>query len=142
MNRASPYTTGWLDTSIHTFLSEFEPSASTKYALITCLDSNPKVAETFQKNVKLRSFTKYMGIVGNGVLLSTQQLQRLDQSERIFFGFDEVWFFSRKQIAPKPNSHFIVGPEKILSTEYLALESWLHGNANWQKTKPGATSNT
>ena len=35
------YVAGWLDSSIHDFLEVFTPgSASTAFALITCLDSN------------------------------------------------------------------------------------------------------
>jgi hypothetical protein len=39
------YVAGWLDSTIHDFLDVLSPDAAiTRYALITCLDSNPNPA--------------------------------------------------------------------------------------------------
>ena len=128
MQNSSRFTVGWIDTTIHDFLSEIEPSPSMKYALLTFLDSSPGVASIFQKNERLHKLQKHLSNVGNGVLLTTHQLLRLDREERLFFGFDEVWFFSHKNISPKPTTDSIVGPERITTSAQSNLETWMESN--------------
>src|SRR5881275_889379 len=105
------YVAGWLDTSIHDFLKVLPPgAASIKYALITCLDSNPDPASLRNKSPELKPIAKKLEIVGNGLLLPTELLLETDSSNQVFFGFDEVWFFPTKSIQPKSPSVSLVGP--------------------------------
>src|SRR5438552_1410799 len=91
------YVAGWLDSSIHDFLEEFSPEgANSKFALITCLDSNPNPASLRNKSPELKSLANKLEILGAGLLLSTELLLETDSRTQIFFGFDEVCFFPNK----------------------------------------------
>jgi hypothetical protein len=121
------YVAGWLDNSIHDFLqvlSANEPG--TKYALITCIDSNPNPASLRSKSPELKPFAKKMDIVGTGLLLPTEVLL---ESDRIFFGFDEVWFFPTKNIQPKPPTVSIVGPSRLNQPRLKQLGKWMADNS-------------
>jgi hypothetical protein len=124
------YVAGWLDSSIHDFLEVLSPSAaSTKYALITCLDSNLDTAALRDKSPELRSIANKLQILGSGLLLPTQLLLETDSTNRIFFGFDEVWFFPNKSIEPKPPSVSLVGPARLDQARFNKLGKWMSGNS-------------
>jgi len=117
----SKYIVGWLDTSIHDFL-EILLLSDVKYALITCLDSDPNPASLLNKSPELKPLVKSAEVLGNGILLPTKLLL---ESNRIFFGFDEVWFFLTKKpkLTPKRS---IVGPGEI---RYIGeVEKWMMKN--------------
>ena len=129
MPQTSPYTVGWIDTTIHEFLAEMDdPPASMAYALITCLDSTFEIASLASKNPRLAALRKEGTIVGKGLLLKTRRLLALDRSAHLFFGFDEVWFFSRAQVTAKPKNLVITGPERISEETIESLASWLQSN--------------
>src|SRR5438270_9517958 len=93
------YVAGWFDSSIHDFLEVLTPGASsTKYALITCLDSNLNPAALLHKSPELKSLASKVQILGKGLLMPTELLLETKSNNRIFFGFDEVWFFPTKSI--------------------------------------------
>jgi hypothetical protein len=124
------YVAGWLDSSIHDFLEVLSPSAAgAKYALITCLDSNPNPASLREKSQELKSIANKLDVLGTGLLLPTKLLLETDSSKRIFFGFDEVWFFPNKSIQPKPPSAFLVGPARLNQARLEKLGKWMADNA-------------
>ncbi len=124
------YVAGWLDTSIHDFLEAFSPGdASTKYALITYLDSNPSPASLRNKSPELKSIANKLEILGTGLLLPTKLLLESDSSKQIFFGFDEVWFFPGKGIQPKPSSVSLVGPARLNQARLKKLGKWMAENS-------------
>jgi hypothetical protein len=124
------YVAGWLDSSIHDFLQVLPSRAvSTKYALITCLDSNPNPASLRNKSPELKSIANKVKVVGTGLLLPTKLLLEADSSTRIFFGFDEVWFFPSKSIQPKPSSVSLVGPARLDRARLEKLGKWMANNA-------------
>ena len=85
MQKSSPYTAGWIDTTIHDFLSEIDsPPHSMAYVLITCLDSSSDVASIFENNPALQSFRGAAKIVGKGVLLPTRRLAAIDRFAQAF----------------------------------------------------------
>ncbi len=123
------YVAGWLDTSIHDCLNVLSPSASsTKYALITCLDSNQDPASLCHKSPELRSIASKLQVLGSGLLLPTELLLDTDSSNRIFFGFDEIWFFPRKRIQPKPPTATLVGPARLNQARFNKLGKWMSDN--------------
>jgi hypothetical protein len=123
------YVAGWLDSSIHDFLNVLPPSAaSTKYALITCLDSNPKPALLRDKSPELTSIKTKLEILGTALLLPTKLLLETDSSTRIFFGFDEVWFFGNKTVQPKAPSGFLVGPARVSHARLEKVGKWMEDN--------------
>jgi hypothetical protein len=129
MQKGSQYTVGWIDTSIHDFLSEIEePSSSMAYALITCLDSSFNVASLANENRKLQALKNQGKRVGQGVLLTTRRLLAVERQERLFFGFDEVWFFSHAEVAPKPKNVVITGPSKLTLPLPEQMRAWMHRN--------------
>lgn len=124
------YVAGWLDSSIHDFLEVLSPrTVRTKYALITCLDSNPNPASLLDKSPELKSIANEMEVLGTGLLLPTKLLLEIDSGRRIFFGFDEVWFFPNKSIEPKPSSVFLVGPARLNRAKLEKLGKWMADNA-------------
>jgi hypothetical protein len=124
------YVAGWLDTSIHDFLGILPPSAqSTKYALITCLDSNRDTASLRERSPELKSVAKKLHVLGKALLLPTELLQETDSRHPIFFGFDEVWFFRNKNIKPKPETVSLVGPARLNQRRFDKLCKWMADNA-------------
>lgn len=124
------YIAGWLDSSIHDFLEVLAPNAaSTRYALITCLDSNPNPASLRDKSPELKAIAKRSQILGSGLLLPTPLLLEADARNQIFFGFDEVWFFSNKSIEPKPKSASLVGPARLNQAGLKRFGKWMSANA-------------
>lgn len=137
-----PYTTGWIETTIHDFLLEIdEPSSEMGYALVTCLDSSFNVASLAGKSPRLRALKEQGRVVGKGVLLSTRRLLALERRQRMFFGFDEVWFFSQSQISRKPKILVITGPARISSELTGKLAEWMHGNSGSLGLGDGAGMN-
>ena len=53
------YIAGWLDSTVHDFLKVFpRNSKSTKYALVTCIDSNLDPASLLSSSPELRSIAE------------------------------------------------------------------------------------
>jgi hypothetical protein len=124
------YVAGWLDSSIHDFLELLSPqAASTKYALITCLDSNPNPASLRNKSPELKLIGNKLDVLGTALFLPTKLLLETNSRKRIFFGFDEVWFFPNKSIQPKPPSAFLVGPARLNQARLEKLGKWMADNA-------------
>ena len=124
------YVAGWLDSSVHDLLEILTPiTASSKYALITCLDSNLNPASIRDKSPELKLLAKKMQIVGKGLLLPTDLLLETTLQKRIFFGFDEVWFFPNKNIEPKPDGASIVGPARLTRARFNKLGKWMSANS-------------
>lgn len=123
------YVAGWLDSSIHDFLSALSPTnAATKYALITCLDSNFDVASLRNRSPELKSIASKASVVGSGLLVPTDLMLEVDSKGKIFFGFDEVWFFPNKKITSKPRSVSIVGPARFDQPRLNKLGKWMSAN--------------
>ena|SRR5258708_4716723 len=124
------YVAGWLDSSLHDFLEVLSPNAaSTKYSLITCLDSNSNPASLCDKSPELKSIASKVQILGSGLLLPTEALLATDARDQIFFGFDEVWFFPSKSIQPKPPSVSLVGPARVNQARFNKLGKWMGDNS-------------
>ncbi len=120
------YVAGWLDSTIHDFLPSLSSAdASTKYALITCLDSHRSPADLRSKSPELKRIAKKLEVVGTGLLLPTELLLEMDAANRIFFGFDEVWFFPGSDIEPKPPAATLVGPARLNRTRLKEMGKWL-----------------
>lgn len=124
------YVAGWLDSSIHEFLEALSPNAvSTKYALITCLDSHLNPASLRDKSPELKSIASRARALATGLLLPTKLLLEANSRQRIFFGFDEVWFFPSNRIEPKPDSAWLVGPARIDQPKLNKLGKWMSRNS-------------
>jgi hypothetical protein len=123
------YVAGWLDSSIHDFLDVLRPiTASTRFALITSLDSNPNPASLRVKSPELRPIVRKTSVVGTGLLLRTELLLEASSEKQIFFGFDEIWFFSSKSIEPKPDGVSLVGPARLDRGRLKQLGKWMSDN--------------
>jgi hypothetical protein len=60
-----------------------------------------------------------------GLLLPTELLQEANSRRRIFFGFDEVWFFPSQGIEPKPDGAGLVGPARVDQARLDQLGKWM-----------------
>jgi hypothetical protein len=124
------YVAGWLDTTIHDFLEVLPPnSASAKYALITCFDSHDNPASLREKSPELQAIRKNCQSLGNGLLVPTKRLLESETENRIFFGFDEVWFFPSKPTRPKPDAANLVGPSRLNQASFDAFGQWMIENS-------------
>jgi hypothetical protein len=122
-NILSDYVTGWLDSTVHDFLeTSFAPSSNTKFALITCLDSNLQPADMLASSPELSALKPDAQTIGSALLVPTSTLLRLP---RVFYGFDEVWFFPSKDVLPKPSDFSLVGPKRIDPVRLQVLEPWM-----------------
>ena len=120
------YVAGWIDTTIHDFLSDIdEPSSSMSYVLVTCLDSCFDVASLLKRSESLAGLSKQYQQIGSGVLLTIRQLLAAERRTRIFFGFDEIWFFPHPPNRPKPHEIVITGPNRINDPVPDRLTGWM-----------------
>jgi hypothetical protein len=123
------YTPGWIDTTIHDFLATVkEPPSSMAYALVTCLDSCFDLQSIVASSRTLQPLEEHAGFVGNGLLLTTRRLLTVERRTRVFFGFDEVWFFSRIPASPKPGDLIITGPGRIRGDSLGRIAGWMEEN--------------
>jgi hypothetical protein len=124
------YVAGWLDTSVHDFLEVLSPaSLSAKYALITCLDSNPNPASLRTKSPELKPIANKLKVLGAGLLISTESLLEVNSRRRIFFGFDEIWFFPSKDIRPYSSPASLVGPGRVTQEHFNRMGKWMADNS-------------
>lgn len=123
------YVAGWLDSSIHDFLEHFPGSSkSMVYALITSLDSNSSPSSLLEKSPELESIAHDAKPLETSILLPTALMLKVNASNQIFFGFDEVWFFPDDRIEPKPDSIWLVGPNRIDQRKIEEVGSWMKAN--------------
>jgi hypothetical protein len=130
MLKTQTYTTGWIDSSIHTFLMDIQtPPTSMTYAFITCLDSCPDLSSIVSKSPALGELRSHARIVGKGIIVPTKKLLVVERTQRIFYGFDEVWFFPRVDlIKPKPPKFYITGPMDLPEELPNKLVRWMEGS--------------
>src|SRR3954449_12988546 len=99
MSARAEYVSGWIDTTIHEFLQTIEePASSMANAFITCVDSSFDIASILEQSRHLNILQGKCKTVGQGVLLTTRQLLAAQRQQRLFFGFDEIWFFPKAEI--------------------------------------------
>jgi hypothetical protein len=123
------YVAGWLGGSIHEFIGGLPgTTGSAKHALITCLDSNQKPSTLLHTSRELRPIAKGLKELGDGLLVPTRLLIEATLLHRVFFGFDEVYFFPTTNIEPKPDSASLVGPAKIEQRKIDRLGDWMSRN--------------
>jgi len=110
---AAHYLGGWIDSSVHLFLSHSREHISRfRYALITCLDSHTDIGDIIDKSRHLKTLAGVAEIVNKSLRVTTAQLLEANHKERIFFGFDEVWFSHTKSFTLKPRSAWLTGPNE------------------------------
>ena len=120
------YVAGWLDSSISDFLAHFpRPSRTMDFALVTALDSDLSPAKLLAQSPQLESIAANATTLGDGFIVPTSAILT---ATKIFFGFDEVWFFPHRDIAPKPEGAWLVGPRRIDQPKLDTLGPWMAGN--------------
>jgi len=130
MLRKNSYVSGWLDLSIHDFVETIStPSRSIAYTLITRLDGSPELRSIVKRwrELQIASLRNYK-FIGKGLCLSTERLVNMNREHRIFYGFDEVWFFSNRGAEPKPLDVNICGPDRITSASLSKMVMWMQTN--------------
>jgi hypothetical protein len=70
-----------------------------------------------------------MQVLGTGILVPTKVLLQAETRQRIFFGFDEVWFFPGRRIRPNPPTTLMVGPARLNQARLRKLAKWMAANA-------------
>lgn len=120
---------GWIDTTIHDFLIDMDAdSAAVEHVLITCLDSSLDVATIVKNNAKLAELRDASRVIGKGVFLATKELLAIERRTRLFYGFDEIWFFAGSRITAKPRSVIITGPNKLSCSTLGPIVRWMKRN--------------
>jgi hypothetical protein len=129
MIKYKDYLAGWLNSSIHDFL-EATPLKSSKarYALITCLDSNLNPSSLRDRAQEIEPLLSVAQSLGSGLLVSTKRLMEFRSSTRIFFGFDEIFFFKNRITEPKPDLAWLIGPARADQQTMDRLGQWMLAN--------------
>lgn len=124
------FTAGWIDTTIHDFLADIEPSPSIAFASVTCLDSSFDLAALVERNSVLRDLCHRgeLTVLGRALCLKTRHLLAIDRKSRLFFGFDELWLCSKAPSKPKPEDIIITGPDRISDQTLDSLSVWMRDN--------------
>lgn len=122
------YVAGWLDSSIHDFFQVLSSNASTRYALVTCLDSNRNPAALRNESPELRPLAEKLKIVGDALILRTDLLLNAKTAPRIFFGFDELWLFPHKSVTRTPPPGLLVGPARLDHSRFKKIVRWMSAN--------------
>jgi hypothetical protein len=123
------YVAGWLNSSIHDFLEAIPlGSAKAQYALITCLDSNLDPSSLLSSAPGAEPLVAEAQSLGKGLLVSTRTLLEVQARTRIFFGFDEIFFFANRITEPKPNLAWLVGPARVDQQTMDSLGGWMLAN--------------
>lgn len=124
------YIAGWLNMSMSDFLNVFPvTSEKLKYSLITCVDSNTNPVSLLQSSRELKLLSQTASRLGQGVCVPTKSLLEVRREGPIFYGFDELWFFPSKPSQPKPDTAWLVGPERIKDQTLGHLGSWMNQNS-------------
>ncbi|MGC8641554.1 MAG: hypothetical protein ACP5XB_16940 [Isosphaeraceae bacterium] len=123
------YIAGWLDSSIREFFDSFpRESKKMQYALITCLDSRSDPASLLHESPELEPLIANAELLEGGLLVPTKKLLEDGSHNRIFYGFDEIWFFESRITEPRPSAAWLVGPRRIDQTTINKLGPWMSAN--------------
>ena len=129
MLKTEEYSTGWIDSTIHAFLAEINsPPANMSYALITGIDSCFDLPYIIARSLSLKELGPKGHIIGKGLIVETKKLLTAEHKKPIFFGFDEIWFFPKRNIQPKPDKIFITRPKDLLEGLPEELVEWMDNN--------------
>jgi len=124
------YVSGWLNLSVSDWLEKFPTTyEKLKYSLITCVDSNKNPASLVQTSPELELLRPDARPLGQGLLVPTRKVLEANQNRRIFFGFDEIWFFPSEPSFPKPDTAWLVGPARVEHRTLDALGRWMTDNS-------------
>ena len=124
------YVAGWVNLSVNEFLNAFPQTYERlRFCLITCVDSNKSPVSLLQSSPELEYLRTAARPFGHGLLLPTNKLLESRGRHRIFFGFDEVWFFPNEPLAPKPDTAWLVGPARVEERTLRTLGSWMTDNS-------------
>lgn len=120
------YIAGWIDSSIHDFLGEIDSiPAGMRYTLITCLDSCFDLPLLLKKSSALGALRRDGTTLGRGFLVRTSRLLTAERKQRVFFGFDEVFFFPQRPSKRKPESIILTGPARIGQPLPTKVKTWM-----------------
>ncbi len=124
------YVAGWLNLSVSHFLNDF-PSTYERmqYSLITCVDSNKNPASLLEQSPELELLRPGARSLGQGLLVPTKKILAAHHHNKMFFGFDEIWFFPSEPLQPKPDTAWLVGPARVEDRTLNALGSWMTANS-------------
>lgn len=113
---------GWVDCSIHQFLQGIDriPERMT-WTIISCLDSCPDVVSLVQHSRHLGKIQDHCQPLGQAIVVKTQTLLDLNRHDRIFFGFDEVWFMGQPDHPQPQNQHPNFGNHTAISPNFSLL---------------------
>lgn len=126
VSKSSHIQAAWIDTTIHDFLLGIdEPPSSMTHALVTCLDSTFDVAGAANSSASLEMLKEHGKRVGKGILISTRRLIATEREQRVFHGFDEVWFAPKAVLRAKPESLVLVGPERVSEEMTRRAARWM-----------------
>lgn len=64
-------------------------------------------------------------VLGSGSIVPTKTLLEINREGEIFFGFDEVWFCPERPEIPKPDSEYLVGPDRIDKKTLRRIAPWM-----------------
>ena len=98
---------GFCDCKIREFLAEYPRFSASKSMLVTCIDSYPHPARLGKWLQILSDSGVHFEVFGDYVWIPTSDVARLLNSQKVFFGFDEVHFLeTRPPVMPNVIERF------------------------------------
>jgi hypothetical protein len=132
MSQAALYSAGWMNSTIHDFLTGIdEPPDAMVFSLITCVDSCLDVVSLLETSPLLRGLASDARRVGKGASVETRRLLDAQRDHRIFYGFDEVWFFPQAPCEARPEEMYLTGPARLSARSLDQLDdliAWMRRN--------------
>jgi hypothetical protein len=82
--------------------------------MVTSIDSTTQLASSLVGQKIKQRYSSYRTL-GEGIILTTDDLFDADDALGLFFGFDELWFFQNPPFEELPKDICLVGPFNIES---------------------------
>jgi hypothetical protein len=76
----------------------------------------------------LQAIRHKIQLVDAGLLLTTTDLAKADQTNRLFWGFDEVLFFASNKVLLKANELNIIPVDSVCPQELPSCVDWMNRN--------------
>ena len=114
---------------------------TTPWAMIVCLDSSYDMT-AFPSDEPIFQFRRQEVLMVEGAVAfsGVHLLELLDRFE-VFFGFDEVWFFSERPVHAVPGELSLQGPFVPELFDLQAAGSWMRENQALAGVGDGKTEN-
>lgn len=105
-----------------------ELDLSFAYAMVTVIDSDPRVARLPSIATLLRAQRKGVSILDRSIVVPRLTLLELVREWDLFNGFDEVWFFESVPLLPRPADVVITADVSMKTRDLGHVAAWMEAS--------------